>query len=52
MWPANWRDTPPDDALTERDTVKGHVRNILSKLDASDRTRAVTNALQRGFFDL
>jgi DNA-binding NarL/FixJ family response regulator len=38
-------------AITE-DTVKGHVRNILSKLNASDRTHAVTIALRRGFFDL
>lgn len=34
------------------DTVKGHVRNILSKLDANDRTHAVTIALRRGFFEL
>jgi DNA-binding NarL/FixJ family response regulator len=34
------------------DTVKGHVRNILSKLNASDRTHAVTIALKRGFIDL
>jgi len=34
------------------DTVKGHVRNILSKLGASDRTHAVTIAVKRGFFDL
>jgi DNA-binding NarL/FixJ family response regulator len=34
------------------DTVKGHVRNILSKLNASDRTQAVTIALKRGFFEL
>lgn len=34
------------------DTVKGHVRNILSKLNASDRTHAVTIALKRGFFEL
>ena len=34
------------------DTVKGHVRNILSKLNATDRTHAVTIALKRGFFDL
>ena len=31
------------------DTVKAHVKNILQKLDASDRTHAVTIALQRGF---
>jgi DNA-binding NarL/FixJ family response regulator len=29
-------------------TVKGHVSNILSKLSVSDRTQAVTAALQRG----
>jgi DNA-binding NarL/FixJ family response regulator len=34
------------------DTVKGHVRNILSKLGASDRTHAVTIALKRGYFEL
>jgi DNA-binding NarL/FixJ family response regulator len=30
------------------DTVKGHVKNILSKLAVSDRTHAVTVALKRG----
>ena|SRR5258708_2969935 len=34
------------------DTVKGHMRNILSKLNANDRTHAVTIALRRGYFDL
>ena len=38
-------------AISE-DTVKGHVRNILAKLNASDRTHAVTIAVKRGFFDL
>jgi DNA-binding NarL/FixJ family response regulator len=38
-------------SITE-DTVKGHVRNVLSKLNASDRTHAVTIALRRAFFDL
>jgi DNA-binding NarL/FixJ family response regulator len=38
--------------LISEDTVKGHVRNILSKLEASDRTHAVTIALRRGYFDL
>ena len=33
-------------------TVKGHVNNILSKLNASDRTQAVTTALQRGILHL
>jgi DNA-binding NarL/FixJ family response regulator len=34
------------------DTVKMHVRNILSKLRASDRTEAVTIALRRGIIYL
>jgi DNA-binding NarL/FixJ family response regulator len=38
-------------SITE-DTVKGHVKNILSKLAASDRTHAVTIALKRGIIDL
>ncbi len=38
-------------AITE-DTVKGHVKNILSKLRASDRTHAVTIALKRGIIEL
>jgi DNA-binding NarL/FixJ family response regulator len=33
-------------------TVKNHLKNILSKLDASDRTHAVMIALKRGFLDL
>lgn len=33
-------------------TVKMHVQNILAKLNAADRTRAVTIALQRGFIRL
>jgi DNA-binding NarL/FixJ family response regulator len=34
------------------DTVKTHMRSILSKLGASDRTHAVTIALRRGFLDM
>jgi DNA-binding NarL/FixJ family response regulator len=34
------------------DTVKMHVRNILSKLGANDRTQAVTTALRRGIVQL
>jgi DNA-binding NarL/FixJ family response regulator len=34
------------------DTVKAHVRSILSKLGANDRTHAVTIALKRGIIDL
>jgi len=33
-------------------TVKSHLINIFNKLGVSDRTAAVTNALQRGFFRL
>jgi DNA-binding NarL/FixJ family response regulator len=38
-------------SITE-ETVKGHVKNILAKLGASDRTHAVTIALKRGIIDL
>jgi two-component system, NarL family, response regulator len=34
------------------DTVKGHVKSILSKLEARDRTHAVTLALRRGILQL
>jgi len=34
------------------DTVKGHVRNVLHKLKANDRTHAVTIALHRGFIEI
>ena len=34
------------------DTVKNHMRTILSKLGANDRTHAVTIAIRRGFLDL
>jgi DNA-binding NarL/FixJ family response regulator len=37
--------------ITE-DTVKAHVRSILSKLGANDRTHAVTIALKRGIIDI
>jgi len=33
-------------------TVKSHIGNILSKLDANDRTHAVTIGLQRGIIEL
>lgn len=33
-------------------TVKNHLKSILSKLNASDRTHAVMIALKRGFFDM
>ena len=38
-------------SITE-ETVKGHVKNILAKLDANDRTHAVTIGLKRGIIDL
>jgi DNA-binding NarL/FixJ family response regulator len=40
-----------DLAITE-ETVKGHVKNILSKLGANDRTHAVTIALKRGIIEI
>jgi DNA-binding NarL/FixJ family response regulator len=33
-------------------TVKNHIKSILSKLNADDRTHAVTIALKRGYIDL
>ena len=41
-----------DQLRIREDTVKGHVTSILGKLHASDRTHAVTIALQRGYLDL
>jgi DNA-binding NarL/FixJ family response regulator len=38
-------------SLTE-ETVKGHIRNILAKLDANDRTHAVAIGVKRGIIDL
>jgi len=38
-------------AISE-ETVKVHMKSILSKLDASDRTHAVTLAIERGILDL
>jgi DNA-binding NarL/FixJ family response regulator len=35
-----------------KDTVKNHVKNILSKLGAVDRTQAATEAIQRGIIHL
>jgi DNA-binding NarL/FixJ family response regulator len=33
------------------DTVKGHMKNILAKLQANDRTHAVVIGMKRGFLD-
>jgi len=38
-------------SITE-ETVKGHVKSILSKLGANDRTHAVTIGIKRGIIDL
>ena len=38
-------------SITE-ETVKGHVKNILAKLEANDRTHAVTIGLKRGIIQL
>jgi DNA-binding NarL/FixJ family response regulator len=38
-------------SITE-ETVKGHIKNILAKLGANDRTHAVTIGLRRGIIDL
>ncbi|MDO6414201.1 response regulator transcription factor [Sphingomonas sp. BIUV-7] len=34
------------------DTVKGHLKNIFTKLDVTDRTHAVAVAIRRGFIEL
>jgi len=34
------------------ETVKSHIRNILAKLSANDRTHAVTIAIQRGIIEM
>ena len=34
------------------ETVKAHMKNILSKLGANDRTHAVTIALKRGIIEI
>lgn len=40
------------DLFVSEHTVKGHLRNILSKLGASDRTHAVVIGLKRGILDI
>jgi DNA-binding NarL/FixJ family response regulator len=40
-----------DTLQISEDTVKGHMKSILSKLQANDRTHAVTIAMKRGFLD-
>jgi DNA-binding NarL/FixJ family response regulator len=41
-----------DQLAISEDTVKGHVKSILSKLGVKDRTHAVTAALKRGIIEL
>jgi DNA-binding NarL/FixJ family response regulator len=41
-----------DELAISEHTVKNHLKNILSKLNADDRTHAVTIALKRGYIDL
>ena len=41
-----------DELSISEDTVKGHVKSILSKLAANDRTHAVTVGLKRGIIEL
>jgi len=41
-----------DNLTISEDTVKAHMRSILSKLGANDRTHAVTIALKRGIMEL
>ncbi len=40
-----------DDLAITEDTVKGHMKNIMSKLGANDRTHAVLIAIKRGFLE-
>lgn len=41
-----------DKLAISEDTVKAHMKSILSKLGANDRTHAVTIAMRRGFLEL
>jgi DNA-binding NarL/FixJ family response regulator len=41
-----------DKLAIAEETVKSHIRSILSKLSANDRTHAVTIALKRGIIDV
>jgi DNA-binding NarL/FixJ family response regulator len=40
-----------DDLSITEDTVKGHMKNIMVKLGANDRTHAVLIAIKRGFLE-
>jgi DNA-binding NarL/FixJ family response regulator len=41
-----------DDLRISENTVKNHIKNILSKLDANDRTDAVVIAIRRGYIEM
>lgn len=41
-----------DNLSISEQTVKAHIRSILSKLDANDRTHAVTIGLKRGIIEI
>jgi DNA-binding NarL/FixJ family response regulator len=47
----NTNKTVANQLSISEDTVKGHIKNILCKLGANDRTHAVTLAIERGFLD-
>jgi DNA-binding NarL/FixJ family response regulator len=38
--------------VLSEDTIKAHMKNIMSKLSANDRTHAVTIAIKRGIIDV
>lgn len=40
------------DLRLSEETVKHHISNLLTKLDARDRTQAVTEAIRRGLLDI
>jgi hypothetical protein len=60
MWPARRPRRPPSKSTSPRSsslnivehTVKNHIKRILSKLDADDRTGAAMIAVRRGYIDL
>jgi DNA-binding NarL/FixJ family response regulator len=41
-----------DDLNISEHTVKNHIKSILSKLDANDRTDAVVIAIRRGYIEM
>jgi DNA-binding NarL/FixJ family response regulator len=40
-----------DRLFISEETVKGHMKSIMAKLEAKDRTQAVLTAMRRGFLD-